>query len=756
MPGENIAVLGQQVEEEARRQGVDPNIARGLLLSENSYFDRGGNLVTNGSVDPRTVSPKQAAGVMQVTPPTAQELMKGGFLDPDTDLSQSPGQIKAGVATIKELNSRGITAPFEVASAYNGGNAALSDVRGGKTPNPETADYLRKFSKHTGLAMPDLLPPSSTPTDGSPVSSGTVATPKVGVDGVTSISSMQKEGASTSNRVFPPGILEAVTKNADAFNGLSSDLQGQLLRMQQQITGNLGVAGGAAADIGTAKTQADKAQETIDLATDTNRQNMLAMFGTTPNDPDNVIGRNMSVINTVQPQRDALQSQIAQLKSGRSFLSDPVGWFMSGLQLQPLVAKHNALVSQETAAVNNISEAQDLTRQQTLIQSPVLAEGIRQRALAQANLNVADAKMKQTELSAGSMGAISRTLMDMDSIGGTQLAHAVQVADLQAERISVSSTTGQRETQTDRDQIEQLADVNKVITTYGQDPIKLLVWKGMNQEQKQNLIELSRFKANKDGTVAGPTPGVALGNFYNAFGNSGLAKVSENAPIVAKTMATTIDEGRKAVAALEVQAANPVPTPEKYDAIDKLRHAKNDTERTALGIDIWYAKTIKPELSKQDYMQLSDTNPYKFNYTIAPTAAALADNPYAQYTLDPPKGIKVNDQVILSKAVADVGSNPGSVGQVAQQLTDFYKKGSDFQRRETNMTQLGFPTNPNSYPLVAKVNTLNPLPVNMFDRQSVENWLIRQSVAVIPKNPVGLVPMIPTFGNSPTPALPGQ
>lgn len=117
--------LRQLVMAEATRQGINPNEILPLVNTESGW-------------NPYAVSPKGAAGLMQIMPATGRDLgVSNAFdlLDPKTN-------VEAGVRYYKQQRDR-FGSPELAYAAYNAGPGAVQ--RAGGVPNyPETQDYVRK------------------------------------------------------------------------------------------------------------------------------------------------------------------------------------------------------------------------------------------------------------------------------------------------------------------------------------------------------------------------------------------------------------------------------------------------------------------------------------------------------------------------------------------------------------------------------------------------------------------------------------
>jgi soluble lytic murein transglycosylase-like protein len=110
------------VEQAAREHALDPELVDAVIRVESGY-------------NPAAVSPKGAAGLMQLMPATAREL---GARD-RFDLREN---LLAGVRHLKALRER-LGDDRLALAAYNAGEGAVKR-HGGVPPYPETLNYVRK------------------------------------------------------------------------------------------------------------------------------------------------------------------------------------------------------------------------------------------------------------------------------------------------------------------------------------------------------------------------------------------------------------------------------------------------------------------------------------------------------------------------------------------------------------------------------------------------------------------------------------
>lgn len=128
----------------APRYEVDPKLALAVISVESAF-------------NVRAKSPKNAQGLMQLIPETAQRFRVKNVFDPAEN-------IKGGLAYLQWLLAYFKGDVSLVAAAYNAGERTVERYRG-IPPYPETRDYVRKithlYRKPTHPYQPDLVESSS-------------------------------------------------------------------------------------------------------------------------------------------------------------------------------------------------------------------------------------------------------------------------------------------------------------------------------------------------------------------------------------------------------------------------------------------------------------------------------------------------------------------------------------------------------------------------------------------------------------------
>lgn len=129
--------IANLVAAEARRQGVNPQLAVSVAFAESNF-------------NPAAISSKGARGVMQLMPSTAEEL----GVDPD-NLDEN---IRGGVQYLKQLGKQFDNNSIKVLSAYNAGpNAKFFQTQELSDVPTETLNYVSKIADLYEGKLPNVL-----------------------------------------------------------------------------------------------------------------------------------------------------------------------------------------------------------------------------------------------------------------------------------------------------------------------------------------------------------------------------------------------------------------------------------------------------------------------------------------------------------------------------------------------------------------------------------------------------------------------
>jgi len=141
------AAVRPLVEKAAREHELDPLLVDAVIRAESGY-------------NPAAVSPKGAAGLMQLMPATARRHGVRDRFDPGEN-------IRAGVRYLKALREAFGDDRLALA-AYNAGEGAVMK-HGGVPPYPETIEYLRRVQKLYENARASQPAPPAEPAAEPPV-----------------------------------------------------------------------------------------------------------------------------------------------------------------------------------------------------------------------------------------------------------------------------------------------------------------------------------------------------------------------------------------------------------------------------------------------------------------------------------------------------------------------------------------------------------------------------------------------------------
>jgi soluble lytic murein transglycosylase-like protein len=123
MVGRRAGAVDAIIREKSSRFGLDERLVKSVVAAESNY-------------DPKAVSPKGAAGLMQLMPGTAKDLGVNDVFDPEENVA-------GGTQYLKQMLDRYGNNLELALAAYNAGPAAVD--KAGKIPDfKETQSYVKK------------------------------------------------------------------------------------------------------------------------------------------------------------------------------------------------------------------------------------------------------------------------------------------------------------------------------------------------------------------------------------------------------------------------------------------------------------------------------------------------------------------------------------------------------------------------------------------------------------------------------------
>lgn len=459
---------------EAELQGVDPKVASAIFIAENTHDgvlapEKQVRLDQQG-ITPSTGQPSGAKGIFQIVGSTLENLKKQGKLDPNVDYNTLEGQIKAGIAAVKDVvSSTGGQDPLAAASMYVDGQAGLAGYSGTGPMPEQTAGYLPKFARAAGISYTK----KNIPLDQQAFLGASVDTLKSIVD--RNLPVLQAMG------------LQVDQNTADSKAAVKENLDANVAGIQ------------AAAD-----------REKLTLARD---QQLQTTFGLGPVQD----GRTMEAIAAITGKMAEMKGPIDHLMAINPF-ANPIAWVRAQMQLQTLVPQYNAMVQNKDTLATQLAERQAAATNAKSLTPALTVEQINQEALAKTKIAAASANADLAKLSADNLSGRFRLMNEELSYGQALTNVSLAQARLMADSVGVKWA------QTDKDNKNaQLAQINARRVQWGLPP--LLSWeqfKSLPATQQETLI---------NATTQAPTPGVAVRTIMEG---DGLGTLRKQSPVMAQ------------------------------------------------------------------------------------------------------------------------------------------------------------------------------------------------------------------------------
>lgn len=357
----SLAELSPIVSEASKQYGVPEDFIWGVIRAENSGSPRGAQ--TLKEVSTSAVSPKNARGVMQVTPVALQDVINSGLV-PSTTSHENMSvrdQINVGTAYLSKLLKLSQD-PAEVYAMYNYGPKAR--FRMADLPE-ETQNYLEKTGQRSSTTL----------------SQGGGGTGTFGQGMLTSsdLISLLMQSTQQQNQAMQSAVQSASQGLAQGQQQAAQAIQGQRQAVENAMT----IAGSKAA---------------VDYAQNKTMEGLQQLFGMDPEATNNEIATSLATAKQARDARVSVRREYDELAS-TDLLSNPVGYLLAQLKMPGVAARNNALADAEDLALQNIDTR---TRQLNAAKATLTAntaDQIRENQLAQAQIDkrIADAKLSMEE-----------------------------------------------------------------------------------------------------------------------------------------------------------------------------------------------------------------------------------------------------------------------------------------------------------------------------------------------------------------------
>jgi hypothetical protein len=617
------AEVAGRLKQRALEQGMDPALAFGLFVAENS---RDGEWNPDRKIRLDTTSPKRAYGVMQVMPETHQGLVRGGFLSKDNKMATLDEQIDAGLAAMKEkIAFIGSSDPADVAVRYN---AAIPVYhawqKSGRNPvvlPAETQKYIQKVTR----AMNE--------------------------NGMTPAQPMAVAPQPTGNPLAPlSGLLQQFGGAQQQFGSLLDAMLGQ----QQASAATQKAAQKQEAD---AKGQKISANTDAAVAQEAQRNAILSQSGGNLLDPSSRVAQANRTYGEAAAAEDQLTAQMQQL-SQTSMFDNPAQWFMDQIKLNAVSKQWEVVAQRKAAAAQTLSQVQIAARAQMELNPAAVkdamlrasqADIIATKAKADADAAVIDMDVRNQTINAAKVKL---------SLQGESLGRAIQLVGMQQEDLRWHEQQALRRGAESKD-APKVARINQMLVKFGKPAITSLEELKLLGKDAEELVPVL---LNNEGSMGKDIGQVlfaanALGAFpYLDAKQPGLAGTLRE--VQAKAQEWLRLNGKPGGDAERETA--------KMSPNQKLEYAANK---------VW--EGWRADAAKRTFDQLPKENPWKLKLEAAAQSKELENNIFAKYVLDRSKSgaTELRERDLLQFAAAS--TEPSA--KVAQQLQEFYQKGWQYQ-----------------------------------------------------------------------------
>ena len=648
-----------EIDRQAPIFGIKPEFAKALAVAENT----GKPGQTPGNVSGKTVSPAGAQGVLQVMPATAEGLKKAGRLPENWtyDPTNLTSQVQAGLAVMADMRTR-MKNPddiLELASYYNGGTSGHNKYKAGdfKTMNPETRDYLPKVqAAATKFGVPtmdtQMTPTASTPATGAPT--GVTTTTR---RSVSDPAALQDYLSSATGIIAPGGVIDQTIASVVGFG-------------QQRADAAAGVKT-AIAEAGAAAGTEAATKAAVEAAAATRRAGILTAANL---NPDMVGNEMVRTVDTIYKTDDALAQLRPEIDARMAvgFFDNPLEWLVNQTRLPGMVEQYNSVARTQNVAVDKFKTLQNIASSQQSISTSMDADLIAQAGKAAAAATAAKAAAELKKVDYETVGADIRDALTIAQLEGNRAQVAASI--LSNTRETKVIREGESAQEAARRQEQETVDAaNRMIVAAGGNPIpSYAAYKTLSTRERdiiQSAVNNGKFGRDFAESFM----------FVKDKGNYTTLAERGGAVIRNWTQATNV----KASQLVDFEAAKPENRGKKLDKEKMMLEALNTVQ------------SKYQQEAANDMRTAEDSNPMKLSYVTLAKLPELANNPMAIFinTYGPqgkePRFQKIDEQYVLSRFAASVGSGTMKMPEAVAAINEFYKIGTQRQATLTNWALFG-------------------------------------------------------------------
>lgn len=661
----SVVDIAAMIDEEAARQGVPADFARKIVLQ--------GENAGRKTIPDDAYSPKLAHGVAQVMPTTWASLVKQGKISPEARSDNAKDNIAAGIAVMKERLDARKGNRAAAAADYNGGIAAGDAVMAGKAPPAlETQKYLGRM----GFA------------EDTPTTQGTQVTTSKTVRGTP-----QQQAT----------LLEQLHAYNASRGALSEELSGKLT----DAAGNAANASKAIQSYGNVAGEAVEAAGAIEVAKVLTRAAVLDTMSGSVLKPDTEMVRMRNEQLGAQLKKDELR-KVIDAEDSVQIWDNPLRWLANQFTQPGLKAEFNAANAQDADLERRQQNLQQRIQNQTLLDMGPLAGKMERHAALQASAVKFKATADAEDAMFKANSTLAQAVQHKAVFEEQSFDNQVKVA-----RIAMDTMHMNRNVSEDKEAQGMLDVINVKRQGVGLEVIpSLTAFKALGPQKASAMIEWALTK----GYGAGPGDSMATLTAVNAD-----VTIGNSDPLAAK--------------AINQQIGTPTYNAEFKALKDDPGFKKLSNRNQQIEVLNRVFEKQKQELvnEKLGNNKFSAGSPYILKLGTAATAPELQTNMFAKHVANlvskQTPAAAINDDAILQEYMARVKLDPQRQAEYAQQLSDFYLKGLQFQWSESKNGAIGYPK-PKTYRLDTDMtHYTSDKPVDMASLAAIQHWTTKWLLA---------------------------
>ncbi len=498
-------------------------------------------------------------------------------------------------------------------------------------------------------------------------------------------------GAKPSTEYASGAPLDAAQRAYSTVQGMIPEVLRALGLGNQQVQEQAVAQQSAIIAGGEAAANAARAQAEVTIAQNEAVNKVLRAMRMDVTDPESAILKELDLQAGLRAERERVGDELASLQSV-SFFQNPLTYIMNSMEVQKMLPVYNNLATKENESSSQINQLQSLATHAKSMTPAVAADGLRAKAVADAQVLVAQANGQLAASRANAAAGNAKVALETFNVHREAFGQSLQM-DLGSERVEMAR---------ERAALKRTADEEKAAQEKAGEALASIINMHLTQLNGAGAGQLTgdmvkRMKPEERDTWLKI---VQRGNYGNSYETSVpfIAAHANLAGMAASgngAMAVTLSNVQKRVADRAPAIAN------AYKLANPLAPTMPAAELQRQAYAAVFAEDQALAAKGSDKRAITTASPYMIDYDAALAAAGARPESYEKNAVidalsnfkkatpyAPLKGT-VTDWQIIAAISAEVKAGKIAPALAAQQIAEFYSTMSAQQYATAGLQHFG-------------------------------------------------------------------